>query len=143
MPRKSVAALTTLPRVDGRPTRLEPPRHLDKQETALFTELVGTCAPEHFVPADVHLLVSFVQATLLSRSAAAQLGTDPSLVTVWEKAVRVQAQLATRLRLAPSARSDPKSIARARTNYPASVYDLLVDGREPWSNAKRTGRGPA
>jgi hypothetical protein len=37
---------------------------------------------------------------------------DPAKVAVWEKAVRVQAMLATRLRLSPQARTDPKTIGR-------------------------------
>jgi hypothetical protein len=37
---------------------------------------------------------------------------DASSLPVWEKAVKVQAMLATRLRLAPQARLDPKTVGR-------------------------------
>ena len=74
----------------------------------LFVELINACSPQHFVQSDLPLLVSYVQATLLARSMA----RDPEKIAVWEKAVRMQATLATRLRLAPQARTDPKSIAR-------------------------------
>ena len=74
----------------------------------LFVELINACSPQHFVQSDLPLLVSFVQSTLLTRDTA----RDPSKVAIWEKAVRVQATLATRLRLAPQARTEPKTIAR-------------------------------
>jgi hypothetical protein len=104
--RKSLANLVTLS-VDGAPPRLEPPANLQDDERALFTSLVAACDPRHFVQSDLPLLVSFVQATLLAQGAV----HDEDL-TKWEKAVRVQATLATRLRLAPQARSDPKTVAR-------------------------------
>jgi hypothetical protein len=53
------------------------------------------------------LLVSFVQATLLARRTV----RDPD-VTNWEKAARVQMALATKLRLSPQSRLDPKTVAR-------------------------------
>ena len=105
--RKSAANLAAL-RLDGTPPRLEPPTYLRHDERTLFAELVVGCSPKHFVASDLPLLVSFVQATLLARCTA----RDPSKIAVWEKAVRVQATLATRLRLAPQARTDPKTIAR-------------------------------
>ncbi|MGB9394444.1 MAG: hypothetical protein WCB32_06625 [Pseudolabrys sp.] len=74
----------------------------------LFTELVAACDARHFVESDLPLLVSYVQATLLSRSTA----RDPDKIAIWEKATRMQATLATRLRLAPQSRTDPKTIAR-------------------------------
>jgi len=41
--------------VDGRPSRLQPPRYLNKTEKAVFTELAAT---GHFVPTDAALLAS-------------------------------------------------------------------------------------
>jgi hypothetical protein len=102
------ADLVALPNVSGEPERLTPPADLDEAEAALFAELVGACSPRHFVKSDLPLLVSFVQATLLARGTA----RDPEKVATWERAVRVQATLATRLRLAPQARTDPKTVAR-------------------------------
>jgi hypothetical protein len=58
------------------------------------------------------LLVSYVQATLLSRQAIKDVAKDAAAMALWEKAVRVQAMLATRLRLSPQARTDPKTIGR-------------------------------
>jgi hypothetical protein len=105
--RRSAADLATLS-VDGTPPRLSAPSSLSKDERTLFAALVNACDPRHFVEADLPLLVSFVQATLMARNWA----NAPSKVTIWEKAVRVQAMLATRLRLAPQARTDPKTLAR-------------------------------
>jgi hypothetical protein len=50
---------------------------------------------------DTPLLVSFVQATLIARSTA----HDPDKAQLWEWSVKLQATLATRLRLAPQART--------------------------------------
>jgi hypothetical protein len=110
------AAATVVPlSVNGLPPRIAAPPGLRTDEQMLFNELVGACDPRHFVETDIPLLVSYIQSTLLSRRAAANLEADPRLVTVWEKATRMQATLATRLRLAPQARTDPKTIARQQT----------------------------
>jgi hypothetical protein len=119
--RKSAAALVEF-NVTGKPARQEPPSHLSDDERALFVELVESCAPSHFVKSDLPLLVSFVQATLLVRRAATGMVDDPDLIAVFEKSVKLQATLATRLRLAPQSRLDPKSVARQQP-YP---------GRKPW-----------
>jgi hypothetical protein len=109
--RISAAELATI-NVDSRPPRLDPPADLSDDERSLFTELVADCAPEHFVASDRPLLTSYVQATLMSRRAAVGMINDPDQITTFEKAVKLQAVLATRLRLAPQARTDPKTVAR-------------------------------
>jgi hypothetical protein len=86
------------------PPRLQPPPHLNDDERSLFDELVGACDPRHFVESDLPLLASYVQATLIARDAA----RAPSKIVLWEKAVRMQATLATRLRLSPQSRIDRK-----------------------------------
>lgn len=109
------------------------PPHLNKAERALFIELVGCCDPRHFVKSDLPLLTSFVQATLLARSTAPKPGrnkNDLDAVAAWEKAVRVMALLATRLRLAPQARSDPKTVGTRQRNAELGVA--------PW---RRKGTG--
>jgi hypothetical protein len=74
----------------------------------MFVELIAACGPRHFVESDLPLLVSFIQATAMSRGAA----HDPKQVAVWAQATKIQALLATRLRLAPQSRADPKTLAR-------------------------------
>jgi hypothetical protein len=115
--RKS-AELIALPNVASAPSRLSPPTYLNAKERKLFVELINACDPRHFVESDMPLLVAYVQAVLLSRATAHKRDD----VQVWEKATRMLATLATRLRLAPQARTDPKTIARQQ--HPAH--------RAPW-----------
>jgi hypothetical protein len=115
------AALVALPNVSGLPTRLTMPRGLTRPERSLFTKLIATCASRHFVESDAPLLISYVQATLLARRSA----HNPKTIDTWERAIRLQATLATRLRLAPQARTDPKTVARGIVPRPAI---------EPWED---------
>lgn len=66
--RKSVANLMTL-RVDGEPARLQPPRGLSKAEQHQFNDLINATSPKHFAESDLPLLVTYVQATVMARSA--------------------------------------------------------------------------
>jgi hypothetical protein len=104
--------------VTGKPSRLTPPSSLNDDEQALFSELVGACDASHFRESDLPLLISYVQSTLISRAAA----RDPDRIALWEKATRMQATLATRLRLSPQSRIDPKTVGRHQLN----------SGRKPW-----------
>ena len=116
--RRSAEALA-INNVDGSPPRLTAPAGLNTKERVLFEQLVHTTSPSHFRASDASLLVAFVQAILLSR----KLGRDLSKVAEWEKATRTMASLATRLRLTPQSRSDPKTIARMQQPN---------DGVAPW-----------
>ncbi len=111
--------------VSGTPPRLTAPSGLNAKERELFKELVSASEPDHFRETDIPLLVSLAQATLLAH----KLGRNPNQVVGWEKACRVQAMLATKLRMTPQSRTDPKTIARMRPN------DV---GIAPWH---RKGRG--
>jgi hypothetical protein len=77
-------------------------------EQTLFLEVFDACSPGHFVTSDVPLLVTFVQTTLIARNAATSAANDLHALAVWEKAVRLQAMLATRLRLSPQSRLDQR-----------------------------------
>lgn len=109
--RKSAEQLATLS-VNGDPPRLNPPADLADDERSLFVEIVKACGPRHFVQSDLPLLVTYVQATLLSRRAVANVGKDAAALALWEKTTRMQATLATRLRLSPQSRTDPKTLGR-------------------------------
>jgi hypothetical protein len=113
MPRISAAALATYPRTDGRLPPLDAPAGLTKQERALFEEVIASADSRYFVASDVPLLVSFVQATLLVRRTV----NRPKQINVWEKAVRVQALLATKLRLTPRSRMSAETAARRTVGY--------------------------
>jgi hypothetical protein len=115
--RPSAASLTVVPIHAQRP-RLKPPAHLTKAERTLFLQVVNENAAEHFSPTDAILLASFVQATLLVRQMAKAVARnpDPKTMQSWERALRSQAMLATRLRLAPQSRLGQRIAARlART----------------------------
>jgi|SoiMethySBSTD1v2_1073268.scaffolds.fasta_scaffold1440016_1 hypothetical protein len=109
--------------VHGRPSKLEPPAYLTDPERELFEELIAGSAPEHFRVTDLPVLVSLVQCTLLARS----VGRDPDQIAGFEKAARLQATLATKLRLTPQSRYDPKNIGRQQ---------LLPAGPMPWETHK-------
>jgi hypothetical protein len=91
-------------------------RHATSAQTAatsqpgctLFDELVNACSARHFVESDLSLLSRFVTATIIARDTA----HDPNKIAMWERAVRMQATLVTRLRLSPQSRADPKTVGR-------------------------------
>jgi hypothetical protein len=105
--RKSADNLVALA-VSGEPPKLIAPAYLSDTEATAFAEIIDACAPGHLRLADVPLLVSMVQATLLARSA----GRDPDKLAEFERAARLQAMLATKLRLTVQSRTDPKTIGR-------------------------------
>ena len=111
---------------DGRdPPRLTAPSSLSTAERRAFTELVASCPAAQFKPGDLALLISFVQATLVARGSVKRAARDPKQLTVWQTAVRLQATLATRLRLSPQARTDPRVIARHQPTQPMSAYERM------------------
>src|SRR5262245_12968525 len=127
--RRSAADLAASP-LPAAASRLRPPDHLGSEEAKIFRTIVAESGPRHFVATDVHLLAAYCEAIVISRWAAAALRKDQGAAAVWERTVRVLATLATRLRLAPQARTDPKTVGR---NTPAmvSAYDLLgITGKE-------------
>jgi hypothetical protein len=134
MPRTSAAELA-VPRVHGEPRRLKPPPHLSDDEKALFIEIVAACSPKHFTSSDLPLLISYVQSTLLARRAITTAFEDKDALTIWEKGTKMQATLATRLRLAPQSRVDPKTLGR---NLPKPLRNPW-DERPPWLETKDNG----
>jgi hypothetical protein len=77
------------------------------------------------------LLAAYVQSILPSRSAVKHAGKDPAALALWEKSTRMTATLATRLRLSPQSRLDPKSVGRMRPyNGPRPWDDDFLDKRE-------------
>jgi hypothetical protein len=97
------------------PTPLKPPAHLNSNEAALFREVIGSVSHRQFVEADVHLLASFVQATLVARESIKEL---PDSIGIWDRAVKLQATLATKLRLTPLSRIDQRAAGRRAREAP-------------------------
>lgn len=131
MPRRSAASLAVSPpRVDGRRGRLPAPDDLGEAQRAVWRLIVRSASAGHFRESDVPLLRSFCQSTVLADRAAVELQGGPvtaqGKVSPWlavlEKAHRSQAVLAVRLRLCPSSRADPKTVARGDTRG-ASAYE--------------------
>src|SRR5262245_31477899 len=100
----------------------QPPADLDPTAATIFRELVATTPASHFVQSDAHLLATYCTALVISRRSAA----DPALVAHWERATRLVTQLSSKLRLCPSSRADPRTVARRAADYaPPSAYELM------------------
>jgi phage terminase small subunit len=139
MPRRSQASLTVVRRrADGRPSRLSPPADMTESERTLFLRLVSGCTPEHFRSTDAPLLQEYVQQALLARQAAEEMRAAGGAVVdgkvspwfaVQQRAVKTMCVLATRLRLSPQTRIDPKTVGKKVS--PTSFYELereIADG---------------
>jgi hypothetical protein len=100
--RKSVASLL----LNGKPAKLKPPASLRDDERSLFLDIVNNCPAEHFVQTDLPLLTSYAQACAMSHRTAG----NADMIAIWSAATRVQAALASKLRLAPSARDDRRKV---------------------------------
>jgi hypothetical protein len=100
------ASIVTFPVIEAPRPPLNPPPGLTKAEQSLFTEIFDNA--QHLMPTDAPLLASYVQAAIASRRSA----RDPSKADLWEKATRLQAMLATKLRLTAQSRCDPKKLGR-------------------------------
>jgi hypothetical protein len=117
--RKSAASLD-IPAMNGADPRLDPPSFLNSDERQVFIEL--TASASHLRNGDVPLLTSLAQATVIARRAVRK----PGDLAAWERAVRIQAMLSTRLRLTPQARTHPANIARQQqTMRKPSAYDTI------------------
>lgn len=123
---------STVVRLDvaGTPLPLVAPSSLTAAERALFNEIVNACDPRHFARGDVQLLVSLVQITLAVRKLAAVANRKPApgAFVSLERMARLQASLATKLRLSPQSRLDRKTAGRlVAKQRGASYYDRATD----------------
>jgi hypothetical protein len=122
MPRKSAAELAVVPIKRAAPQRIEAPSGISAQERKLFNELVADCPPMQFTQSDSRLLLAYVQSCLLAKAAFRRAEEDDRALGLWEKCIRAQTTLALRLRLCPSARVDPKTLARAHDGRQLRQY---------------------
>jgi len=101
---------------------------LTASEAKLFREIVNVSHADNFIASDVYLLASYVQAIEASRRASKAMMKNPKMVVIWERTVRVQAQLATKLRLTPTSRYDNATAHRRSKNHaPLSAYETMTD----------------
>ena len=105
VPRRSAASLSVVPIDVARPA-LRPPESLSEAERSLFVELASHAS--HLRSGDAELLASLAQAIVLAR----RLAHDPTKVAEWEKVVRAQAMLSTKLRLTAQSRTDSRGAGR-------------------------------
>ncbi len=102
-------------RAGGEPPK--PPKHLSRAAKAMWREIVASRPADYFGPGSTHLLESFVVAVLAARVLAEVVEADPrdeAAAKEWRNFARIEATLATKLRLAVS--SD--SAGRAPTTSP-------------------------
>jgi phage terminase small subunit len=114
MARKPASHFEVVPIEQALPL-IEPPAHLSGAEKALFHSIVQQSAAQNFTRNDAELLAAYVQACHLVAQSYASAMEKPDYVRDWERACRVMVTLATKLRLTPSARVDPRSLTRQLT----------------------------
>jgi len=107
---------------------------MSKPGRLLFMEIVASVDAKHFSQADAPLLCSLVSTTLAARAQAKKLERDATadVVAAWEKLVRLQMSLSTKLRVTVQARVNPWTAGRRAADYEPSPLDefLNEDGDE-------------
>jgi hypothetical protein len=107
------------------------PSELNATDRVLFKQIIGSLDARAISNADMPLFVSYVQVIGLVRKLAAKVAKKPETGTVnaLDKMVRAQASLATRLRLSPQSRLDPKQAGRMANKKAdtTSYYDTMAD----------------
>jgi hypothetical protein len=132
--KQSAASLEVTGIEDAGPN-LQPPPHLTATEAKLFVEVVGNAPSGQFSASDVYLLTSFVRVTLVCEQAAKALAkandkTRPTRMKMLDQAVKMQALLATKLRLATLSRLGPRTAGRQHDAHRPSAYDTMGFDRE-------------
>jgi phage terminase small subunit len=130
MPRHSAASLhfPAFTRVE----RLTPPVELSESERAIFLDIVGTVAADHFRPSDLVLLSAYCRAIVREREASEHLAQGvvsidnklSSWVIVQASALKQMLSLARMLKLTPLARRSNPS--RPGKQQPMSYYDRMA-----------------
>ena len=121
--------------VVGIPKRLDPPKHLTKEEKVVWREIVASVPAGHIDKSNAQLLEEYVVQILASRQARQLIYGLPKDCSVKEfaEAVKVQdgissriASLATKMRLAQQSTVDRRAAARK------GVQDMTAE--TPWQN---------
>jgi phage terminase small subunit len=103
------------PRARPAPPPPAEPGGLTAREQQIFTDLVRSCASDHFTESDLPLLVAYVQACAMHEDAVAAIRRDGPVrpdgkATAWlvvmEKCQRAMVAMASKLRLTPMARRE-------------------------------------
>ena len=131
---KSAASLGANSIEDTGPN-LRPPHHLTATEARLFVEVVANAPSGQFSASDVYLLTSFVRVTLVCDHAVKALAkaddkTRPMRMKMLDQAIKMQALLATKLRLATLSRLGPRTAGRQHNAHRPSAYDTMGFDKE-------------
>jgi hypothetical protein len=136
--RRSVAAASVLRLATPRTRpRLSPPTSLTKDERIIF-DLVAI-ENQHLAATDGPLLAAFAQASIKVFKLAKKED-----VAAWERACRVQAMYATKLRISPQTCTDPQSIGRRRKDGPGGLgihWSQTQAGDGPWVGQREDDDG--
>ena len=132
--KQSAASLEASPSESTRPT-LRPPPHLSASEARLFNEVVTSAPSGQFSAGDVYLLTSFVRVTLICDQAIKALAkandkTRPTRMKMLDQGIKMQALLATKLRLATMSRIGPRTAGLWHDRHKPSAYDTMGFDRE-------------
>jgi hypothetical protein len=133
--RRSSASKDGASPVESVGPNLRPPPHLSATEARLFNEVVANAPAGQFSASDVYLLTSFVRVTLVCDNAAKALAkandkNRPTRMKMLDQAVKMQALLASKLRLATQSRIAPRTVGRAHDGHRPSAYDTMGFGKE-------------
>jgi hypothetical protein len=121
--RKSAAALG-LVCIDTRRKPIDCPAGLLPSVEEIFKQTVASCAPQHFRPSNVPLLVNFSVAAHLTKFYSDLIGESPEAFRHWEAASKLMLSMATKLRLTPSSRLDRKTVGREEEPRGKRPWDL-------------------
>jgi hypothetical protein len=114
MPRESAASLAIPRPVVVRTPRLRVPDGLSPAVRAQFVRLVSAAPADHFMASDVDMVVTYAQTLVWLRQGGLSLDGYVTLA-------RLQAALAAKLRLCPSARTRIETAGRRRAPSAISV----------------------
>lgn len=113
--------------------RLRPPDELKpgSPEREVFLDTVTACSPDHFRPAEIHLLVTFCEAVVRKRVATGELAASGVVVdgklSAWttelKNAIRDITVTSRLLRLTPLARH---STPIKQPDAPPNIYDRMA-----------------
>src|SRR5262245_11805117 len=120
--RKSEASNLAVIPVENTRHQLTPPDHLTDSEADLFREVLANTPPNQFSFADVYLLSTFCQITMLVREQmrrvqGAKQDRRAAELKLLLDAVKSQSLVATKLRLTTSARTAAHVISRAAQKH--------------------------
>jgi hypothetical protein len=139
--KRSAASLEVTGIADIEPL-LRPPPHLTAAQARLFVEVVANAPSGQFSASDVYLLTSFVRVTLVCDHAVKALAkandkNRPTRMKMLDQAVKMQALLATKLRLATMSGLGPRTVARRADGHRPSAYDTMGFDKEFFAAARR------